>query len=1006
MAGINIFPEGIPEEEKGVNIFPEGIPARTYRGQIPGKIDPLEGPIKAGLKSVGDAVKENVVATGETIGALATGIPLWAIGKLRGTGELLRGNTEEKARQVEEDIASKGVQPKTEAGKAALGIIGKALDVVTWPAKLAGETAKNLNYPRAGYMIELAGELATFKGLHKVGGKVAKVSKEHATAKAVFNKKMGALTDAQRAEVNKIAEFKGADIVKLEKQSKLTPMEKAYEVQKDIWFSKKDRRVFEADIESRLIKKELKEISKTVTPKSEVIVSASIKLKDGRVFKAQTHHLAMEKMDAAGILIRDWKKVVDDADVFTTSRGRTITRKEAVRLTGERSEDAVDIIGHDISAKIPKKPIKPELYDQAIQIYIDLKNNPSHLDKYYERLNEHQKKVVDLSRNLPEEVKVVADKIADSYKVIGQEAMDATVIRNMLDNYAGRQWDLGPGKSMGPVRKFGTATGHAKARKIGTILQGWAEGYDLKIKGATDNLRAYRQEIVRTIADKQFVDELRKIKDLEGNKLLSTNQLEGYVPVEHPNMTVWEYAGKVENGKVYGKNFFATENGMLYEKRNLYAPKREAKNLNNILGISKLAEVRGIKGLTKFNATTKAWILQSSLFHHMAFLRSFYLPGGFKGKWQTPRKAYKSGIESIEKSDPVLLHGVEKGLTIGLKQDWSESLLRESTHFGRALDKFKPTKVVKDGINKFREGQADFLFGELGAGLKAKAYILEYRHQMKKYPNSNPDIVAKRVANLINDDFGGLNLQRIGRNPTAQHIFRLFALAPDWTESNIRTMVKSMKNMTGDQAELHMYRKFWGGVVVKGIGTTVIANYALSGGNVEEMMDKYRAAWKSGNFNWMKTDITPIYEALGGTSGQSKYFSVVGHFQDPLKFLVHPGKSLKHKQSVVSGIGFEAFSGTDYTGRRRFTTIEELLTEGKTVKWGGSGAVEWDTFPAYALSQIAGTQPIQIQALMAWMAGEQEGFDALSQSIGLRTTSTYNQKKNMKRGLTKLRGIK
>ena len=57
------------------------------------------------------------------------------------------------------------------------------------------------------------------------------------------------------------------------------------------------------------------------------------------------------------------------------------------------------------------------------------------------------------------------------------------------------------------------------------------------------------------------------------------------------------------------------------------------------------------------------------------------------------------------------------------------------------------------------------------------------------------------MANLINDDFGGLHLQRMGRNPTWQHILRLFLLAPDWTESNVRTMVKAInalifKNIT------------------------------------------------------------------------------------------------------------------------------------------------------------------------------------------------------------------
>jgi hypothetical protein len=203
-----------------------------------------------------------------------------------------------------------------------------------------------------------------------------------------------------------------------------------------------------------------------------------------------------------------------------------------------------------------------------------------------------------------------------------------------------------------------------------------------------------------------------------------------------------------------------------------------------------------------------------------------------------------------------------------------------------------------------------------------------------------------------------------------------------------------------------IYRSFWGGVVVKGLGTTALLNYALAGGDVKKMEENYKKAWKSGTFNWAKVDVTPIYELFGGTSGRSKYFSFVGHFADPAKFIVHPIRSAKYKQSVVSGIGFEALSGTDYTGMRRFTTLGELLETGKTVKWGGSGPVDWDQFPAYALSQLMGTQPIQAQALIAWIAGEQEGFDAISHSLGLRTTTTYEQKKRMKKGIQKLRGFK
>ena len=647
-----------------------------------------------------------------------------------------------------------------------------------------------------------------------------------------------------------------------------------------------------------------------------------------------------------------------------------------------------------------KLPVKDAMgYDEAIQVYIDLKRDPSAVAKYYPELTKEQKQVVQTAKNLPEEVKAIADRIQDSYSEIGVEALDASVIKNMLDNYAARVWEIEPKAPTEVGRRFGTKTKHAKQRKFNTILEGWAAGYDTKVKGAVENLRVYKEEIVKTLEDKRFVDEMRKLKDAEGKPLLSTQKLDGYVEVEHPNMSVWEWSGKnADPAQTYGKNFFATEEGTLFENRKLYAPKDVAKNVNNILGVSKLQDLPGMKSITRLNEEIKAWVLQSSLFHYMAFMRSYYLPGFTKkGKGaRGPRDAYKGGIESIKASDPVVRLGIRNGLTLGLKQDWLESSLREKTRIGKMVDQYKIPKATKDFLIKFREKQADFLFGEVGAGLKAKTFMLEFSEQTKKHPNTPEATIAKRVAALVNDDFGGLHLQRLGRNPTLQHIFRLVALAPDWTESNVRTMAKTLKNKSGDAAELKMYRDFWKGSVVKGLGISTILNYVLAGADIDKMIDNYKKAWRSSNMDWAKIDITPIYKAFGGEDENRRYFSLLGHFADPSKFIAHPIRSAKHKQSILSGMAFEGLTGTDWASRP-FTTLEELITEGKTVTWGkSSGPIDYEQFPAYILSQALGSQPIQVQNLIGWIIGETDGFDAMARSMGLRVSRERKPKRSKK----------
>ena len=648
-------------------------------------------------------------------------------------------------------------------------------------------------------------------------------------------------------------------------------------------------------------------------------------------------------------------------------------------------------------------------HDRAVQIYIDLQRNPSHIDKYYNDLTDEQKRIVQLSQRLPEEVIDVANEIQSSYQRIGAEAMDENVIRNVLDNYAARIWDIESKSAAEKFRKFGTTTRHAKQRKFGTIIEGWANGFNLKVEGATNNLQILKEEIVKTIEDKRFIRALKKLRNIDGNPLLTNKQLEGYTVVEHPNFKQWRHVGTAKEAEVYGKNFFVDKEGNLFEKQNLYAPEEIASNMNSMLGISNLKKgwiKLPVEKLTKYNAVFKAWILQTSLFHHLAFMRSYWF-GTNNKTWADMgiRDAYKNGLKAIKEESPLIELGVKNGLTLGLKQDWEESLVREKTLIGKIIDKIPGAGPVKDKIMELRQRQADFLFGDFGAGLKAKAFMIEYKHMQKKHPNMNPDKVAKSVANLINDDFGGLHLKRMGRDPTIQHVFRLFALAPDWTESNVRTMFKAFK--AGGKAEEQLYRRFWTGIIMKGVGLTVLANYLMSGldeddaktkGQYERFLRNYRRAWEEGRLRWTGVDITPIYRFFGGKTKERKYFSILGHFTDPLKFILHPFRSAHHKGSVIYSMIYEALSGKDWAGRS-FTSFEDLVKEGKTVKYkfGGRIGLDYDRIPSYLLSQAKGVQPVQIQNLISWLSGEMEGFDATANSLGLSVRTTYGRRRKKKK---------
>ena len=910
------------------------------------------------------------------------------------------------------------------------------------------------------------------------------------------------------------------------KDEQIDRTEQQYETIKDIWIGKKDRRLFETKVEKRLLQQKL--------------------------------------IDLYG--------------------ERPASRKIAKRL-GLTEKDK-------IYGELARK------MDMAIHLHIDTKRDPEHIDEYYNDLTNSQKEIVDLSQNLPQEAIAIANEIERSYQEIGVEALDVDVIQNVLDNYAARMWDLGEFPSRELSRKFGAKTRHRHRRKYDTIIEAWgtsnrevAEGkretpLKLKIKGATNNLAVLKEEIIKTIEDKKFLEDLKTLRDANGEKLVYTEQEapEDFIKLDHPNLNSWKWSGKIdtpridrsneritaameeytraaniadlksvdavekfyaenernikkeagreakimaekdpiystqteiirsgginrdslvaagvgkndiaqlskrrpgiinsegrlkadeladENGyrdasdmvekwishptkdemisqltdqyenemligldqtlnentdfivageraralseilgdnkreqekidrvpirAISGRNFFVNADGNVFTKQQLYAEPSIAKNLNKILGISKLANVPGLRTLTKYNAIFKQWLLLTSLFHHLAFMRSFYLPGGLAGKGMTPRQAYRQGIKAILALEPEVKLLVENGLTLGLQQEWEEHLVEEQTIIGTLIDKLGG-QGVKQKIVDLRKLQTDFLFGSFGAGLKAKAALLELREHAKRHPELSEKEIARQVAEMVNNDFGGLHLQRLGRDPTLQHLFRLFALAPDWTESNVRTMIHlfSSKGETkaAQKAERELYRRFWVGVLWKGAAATVLANFALAGGDVEEMERRFKRAWKEGKFRWLMIDVTPIYRAFGGTKPDRKYFSFVGHFQDPLKFIAHPIISAKHKGSVISRIAAEAWTGSDWAGRR-FTTLGELMTTGQTVHWEKGKGLEIEQFPSFVLHELLAVQPIQLQQLIGWLSGELDGFDALFNSLGFGVRTTYQKR--------------
>jgi hypothetical protein len=332
--------------------------------------------------------------------------------------------------------------------------------------------------------------------------------------------------------------------------------------------------------------------------------------------------------------------------------------------------------------------------------------------------------------------------------------------------------------------------------------------------------------------------------------------------------------------------------------------------------------------------------------------------------------------------------------------------------------------------------------------------LIDLQHKTKKYRKQlesgklTIEEVAKGVADKTNEDFGGLNLARLRRNPTTQHFARLLLLAPDWTESNFRTVIKTLqaggdiesasKKERARLIEAEMHRSLWMNVAVKGMVLTQLWNFFMAAfeadedeSTVENYLKNFEKSWEYGRFRWMGVNVTPIYRALGGDHDTRKFFNLFGHFMDPMKwvtrydketrqrkidFVAGPIETLKHKTSIIGGMVLEALTGTDWKDDP-FTTWQELLGKdydqgfykqdgvyGKkgdpkygSLQWrttadewkteGEAGMLTTEQLPSFLAEQAIGVTPIQTQNLAAWLAGEMDAFDAIARSVGMMTMS-------------------
>jgi len=705
------------------------------------------------------------------------------------------------------------------------------------------------------------------------------------------------------------------------------------------------------------------------------------------------------------------------------------------KFGGRKTRGVVRVLGFASGKKL--NTYDTELLQKAMNLYI-ASGSGKNLDKvmaYAKKLGARgmknlkgreldQLEQIERMVSLTEEEKAWADStIRPYYEDLFTFAQEKGIIDSHVDNYVKRVWKM-PKSLEGTVTWSGAGTTGFKLkspsgeqRVFDSIIDGWEAGMDLKVQSVLQNLSNYGTEVGQTFTNRKFIEYMRGLISFNQGGLMhevNTKQDPDFKPPKH-------YSQVLTHG--FAKPF-----------HKLYARNDIAGILNNLTSDAG-SQHWTAQLVRRLNSTIKSVILNVSLFHHLAGLRSYTFGVGGKhwGQWN-PVKAYKRGLKLID--DQVGLDGqyrtigpivdflVREGLTIGKTQDWEdmggvgwveEALLKMSgPKWQGALSGWRKA-------GRFRRGMTTGLFNRLFAGLKAEAGSIEFVHKINKLekklgrPLNDAELktTAQQVAALINADFGGLHHGRLNRSQKLQRSLQLFLLAPDWTESNWRTVIEAIpgakkvpdiirKTFTDAPAPAKnlmpegmssVYRKFWWGITKRGVLSVALLQGAIMAlladdDEREDYWDHFKQQFTSlsqfSKGKWTEVDFTPIARRLGvGDPDKRQTFSLIGHFKDVIKIL-SPSALIKHKLSAAVRVGETILLKTDWKGDE-FSSFAEFLETGSMTKeqFNSQPSTFWEQAPVIAMYNVRSSFPIFMSEGLRSLAGETTYLTGVSKALGM-----------------------
>ena len=279
----------------------------------------------------------------------------------------------------------------------------------------------------------------------------------------------------------------------------------------------------------------------------------------------------------------------------------------------------------------------------------------------------------------------------------------------------------------------------------------------------------------------------------------------------------------------------------------------------------------------------------------------------------------------------------------------------------------------------------------------------EAQEGLWKYNSETENNIIKRVSGLMNADFGGLHLNRMGISKSRFDLTRLLLLGPDWTASNFQTIAKllplnskmgegSDSFIGSDAQERAIYRGFWLRIAGRVAALTVALNLLMAGIDDEDIFERFKKAKGKKGFKALMVDISPMIHLMGGDDSVDHYMNMGGHFMDPLKWFNNPVQQAIYKGGSLTKPIAGAISGLNYK-KQRPTHFSEIPSRG-LYDWSmKKGPVTPTEYPSFITNEALNMLPFSVREAFGSVSGNEHiASQFLKGGMGMEVHRTYPKK--------------